>query len=206
MVGWTQFWVAYKLIEVVGVSGFRRAGGAGLRCETVAQLHGFAFCLRRRTNSQGKRNTLCYVFPCIFHIVLLLSSCFSRCLTAFWIVLLLPDCATPFQLSYCSPSVLSLYLYALQIAKFPKSSWTEELGETTQASMETFIESVHANTSGRTYLLTLFGPSSASPGDDDSWFAADFVMAHHIYGDIGGEQTWLSSVDLVKEAKAGLYL
>ena len=145
-----------------------------------------------------------------------LSNCFAHCVTAFrlsycfpsiQIVLLLDRlCYSFFQLCYYFPCVLSLCLYALQVAKFPKSSWTEELGETTQASLETFIESVHANTSGRTILLALLGPSSAGPGDDDGWFAADFVMAHHIYGDIGGEQTWLSSVDLAKEAEAGPYL
>lgn len=69
-----------------------------------------------------------------------------------------------------------------------------------------FIESVHAKNSGRTIILGLLGPHLAGPADDDGWFAADFVMAHHIYSDIGGEQIWLSSVDLVKEAEVRPYL
>jgi hypothetical protein len=80
--------------------------------------------------------------------------------------------------------------------------------ETTQASLEDFIESFHGRDTiktGRTILVGLLGPTFAGPKDDDGWFVADFVMAHHIYGDVG-EQTWLSCVDLVKEAQAGPYL
>jgi len=37
-------------------------------------------------------------------------------------------------------------------------------------------------------------------------FAANYVKAHHIYSGFCGEQTWLSSMDLVKEVEVGPYL
>jgi hypothetical protein len=90
-----------------------------------------------------------------------------------------------------------------------KKTWIAKLGETTQPSVKDFIKSIHggdANKNGWAILLGLLGPHYASPTNDDGWFATDYVMAHHIYNEVGGEQTWLSLVDLVKEAEVGPYL
>ena len=67
------------------------------------------------------------------------------------------------------------------------SSWVVELEETTQSLVGDFIESVHAKNSGRTIILGLLGPHLVGPIENDGWFEVDFVMAHHIYSDIGGK-------------------
>jgi hypothetical protein len=121
-----------------------------------------------------------------------------------------PDKFPNFRFPFSSNCLLTAFFWLSFVDTMgSKSSWIGELGETTQASLKDFIESFHGrdtNKTGRTILVGLLGPTFAGPEDDDGWFAADFVMAHHIYGDVGGEQTWLSCVDLVKEAQAGPYL
>ena len=90
-----------------------------------------------------------------------------------------------------------------------KKTWIAELGEKIQPSIRNFIKSIYGGDANRnvwTILFGLLGPHYAGLADDDGWFAADYVMAHHIYNEVGGEQTWLSSVDLVKEAEVSPYL
>ena len=38
---------------------------------------------------------------------------------------------------------------------------------------------------------------------NDGWFAADFTMAHQIYGNLSREQTWMCVVDLLEEVETG---
>lgn len=50
-------------------------------------------------------------------------------------------------------------------------------------------------------LIVVLGFVSAGPMMKNGWFGANFAMAHQIYRHLPGEQTWMSSVDIVDEAK-----
>jgi hypothetical protein len=51
--------------------------------------------------------------------------------------------------------------------------------------------------------LALLGPFLVGPRMSDGWFAADFTMAHKIYGSLDWEHEWMASVDLCAEVQFG---
>lgn len=106
---------------------------------------------------------------------------------------------------YCFSCVLTFFFIFIAGYKVFEVLIDIKASRDNEASLDTFIERVQANTSSQTILVALLVPSSAGRGHSDGWFTADFAIAYHIYGDIGGEQTWLTCVDLAKEAQVGPY-
>jgi hypothetical protein len=78
----------------------------------------------------------------------------------------------------------------------------EEIEEVV-ASLESNNDDDGSDASSSCYLLALLGPFMAGPTMDDGWFAADFAMAHKIYGSLEWEQKWMTAVDLHAEVQSG---